>query len=271
MDPDVRFRTLPLPDEPQEQAFRQVLEELAGAVRDFDSDEPEQDLLTQARAAGRNVVRAWEALPSESPYRDVVGDAALLLHRLAEAAWASDAVVARDLEEVRADLVLLEARRQVMKIVASVVARDGLRRVADTVRISVGHMSELSNGRGGLPRGRTARAIDEVAGTAIEDLVRAARAEADEIRQAARKRERKATASGSRPRPSTSDTMTRINLALSEDPELLALVGKLLDTPGQARRALLDLLASLGQRAPNPTASPAPSVALPVAPWAHGL
>ena len=83
----------------------------------------------------------------------------------------------------------------------------------------------------------------------IEELVRAARAEAEDIRQAARKREREAAAPGRRPRPSTSDTLTRINLALAEDPELLGLVGRLLETPGQARRALLDLLASFGQRA----------------------
>ena len=112
------------------------------------------------------------------------------------------------------------------------------------VGISVGHLSELSNARGGLPQARTARAIDEVAGTAIEGLVLAARAEAAGIRQTARKREREATTSNKVPRPSTTDAITRVNLAMADDPEFLALVAQLLDLPRQSCRALLDLLAS---------------------------
>jgi hypothetical protein len=169
------------------------------------------------------------------------------LRELATAAWAFDTVIARDLEELRASIVLLDARCQVMKTVASVVARDGLRKLAQRAGLSVGHLSELSNARGGLPQPRTARAIDEVAGTAIEELVLAARADAAGIRQTARKREREATTRTRLPRPSTTDAITRINLAMTEDPELLALVARLLDVPRQARRALLDLLASFGQ------------------------
>ena len=247
---DVRFRTYPYPDDPHEQVFRQVLDELAVSVRDLDPNEQDGHLFTEARAAARSVLRAWDALPSKSPYREVVEDAGFLLRELATAAWALDPVIARDLEELRANIVLLDARCQVMKTVASVVARDGgLRKLAHRAGVSVGHLSELSNARGGLPRARTARAIDEVAGTAIEKLVLAARADAAGIRQTARKREREATTRNRLPCPSTTDAITRINLAMADDPELVALVARLLDVPRQARWALLDLLlASFGQR-----------------------
>jgi transcriptional regulator with XRE-family HTH domain len=249
MNSDVRFRTLPFTDDPHEQAFRQVLDELAGSVRDLDRAEQDGHFFTEARAAARSLLRAWDALPPKSPYRDVVDEAGFILRELATAAWAFDPVVARDLEELRADIVLVDARCQVMKTVASVAARDGgLRKLAHRAGVSVGHLSELSNARGGLPRARTARAIDEAAGTAIEELVLAARADAGGIRQTARKREREATTRNRPPRPSTTDTLARINLAMAEEPELLALVARLLDVPRQARRALLDLLASFGQR-----------------------
>lgn len=249
MSIDVRFRTLPHPDEPHEQAFRQVLDELAASVRDLDSDEQDGHLFTEARAAARSVLRAWDALPSNSPYRDVVGDAGFLLDELAAAAWAFDPVIACDLEELRADIVLLDARCQVMKAVVSMLARDGgLRKLAQRAGVSAGHLSELSNGRGGLPHARTARAIDEVAGTAIEELVLAARADAAGIRQTARKREREATSRNRTPRPSTTDAITRINLAMADDQELVALVARLIDAPRSTRRALVELLASFGQR-----------------------
>jgi transcriptional regulator with XRE-family HTH domain len=245
MSEGVRFRTLPLPDDVHEQAFRQLLEELAGAIDGFDRDEPDAELLVEARSAARNVVRAWEALPVGSPYRDVVGDAALLLDELAEAAWSFDAVVARDLEELHADVVFLVARREVMTMLAPAVARNGLRRVAQSAGVSVGHLSELSNGRGGLPRPRTARAIDEAAGTRIEELVEAARAEALQLRRVAREREGEATRARGRRAPSVSDALTQINLALVEDPELLVLVERLITTPRAARRGILDLLTAL--------------------------
>ena len=240
---------MPHPDEPHEQAFRQVLDELATSVGDLHPDEQDGQLFTEARAAARSVLRAWDALPLKSPYREVVGDAGFLLCELATAAWAFDPVIARDLEELRANVVLLDARCQVMKTVASVVARDGgLRKLAQRAGVSVGHLSELSNARGGLPRARTARAIDEVAGTAIEELILAARAEAAGIRQTARKHEREAATRNRPVRPSTTDVITRINLAMADDPELLALVARLLDVPRRARRPLADLLASFGQR-----------------------
>ena len=106
-------------------------------------------------------------------------------------------------------------------------------------------MSELSNGRAGLPRARTARAIDEVAGTAIEELGERARAEAAEIRRVARDREREATSSRSRRGSTTSDALTRINLALAEDPELLSLADLLIQMPRPARRGLAELLSNL--------------------------
>ena len=214
-------------------------------MHDFDQGEPDADLLTDARGAARNVIRAWEALPAESPYRDVVHDAALLLHQLAEATWVFDPAVARDLEEVHADVVLLEARREVMRIVATAVSRDGLRKVAQAAGISVGHMSELSNGRGGLPRPRTARAIDEVSGTAIRELVERARADATEIRRTAREHEAKATTTRGTRAASTADALTRINLALAEDPELFTLADLLIQLPRAARRGLIELLSSL--------------------------
>ena len=132
----VRFQTLPYPDELHEQAFRQVLDELAASVRELDSDEQDGHLFTEARAAARSVLRAWAVLPSKSPYRDVIGDAGFLLRELATAAWAFDPIIARDLEELRASIVLLDARCQVMKTVASVVARDGASGSWRTVRVS---------------------------------------------------------------------------------------------------------------------------------------
>lgn len=247
MSESVRFRTLPTPDDPQEQAFRQALEELEAAVRELAAEDADPDLMSEARGAARTISRAWQALPVESPYRGVIGDAVVLVHQVAELAWEIDPAIARDLEEAHADLVQVEARRRVMEIVTAAVAEAGVRKLAKETGISLGHVSDLSNGRGGLPQARTARAIDEVLGSSIEGLVQEARADATKIRQAARQLEREGVRRAATTAPSATDALTRINLALAGDQELLALVQRLIEMPGRARRGLQDLLSSLGE------------------------
>lgn len=192
-----------------------------------------------------SVSRAWEALPAGSPYRDVVEDAVVLVHDVAGRAWELEPAVARDLEEEHADLVLLGARHQVMNIVTAAIAEAGVRNFAKQTGISVGHVSDLSNGRGGLPQPRTARAIDDVAGTEIAEIVEGARADATKIRRAARDRERQATNTRGSRATSTANALTRISLALAEDPELLTLADLLIRLPRPARRGLIELLSSL--------------------------
>jgi hypothetical protein len=76
-----------------------------------------------------------------------------------------------------------------------------------------------------------------------------ARAHAMKIREAARHRERERPRQDRTTPPSVADALTRINLALAEDRELLALVGRLIEMPAPARRSLLDFLSSLGRHA----------------------
>lgn len=217
-------------------------------MRELASEDADPDLMSEARGAARTISRAWEALPVESPYRGVIGDAVVLVHQVAELAWEIDPAMARDLEEEHADLVLLEARRQVMQIVAAAVAEAGVRMFAKETGISVGHVSDLSNGRGGVPQARTARSIDEATGSAIEELVGAARDHAREIRQEARQLERERVGRTEKAiEPFTANALTRMNLALAQDQELLALVERLIEMPERARRGLRDLLSSLAE------------------------
>ncbi len=87
-----------------------------------------------------------------------------------------------------------------------------------------------------------------IAGTAIGELVGPARAEATAIRRAVMDREQDGTRARSRTGSSIGDALTRVSLALAEDPELLSVADLLIRMPWPARRAFADLLSNLARR-----------------------
>lgn len=241
----VHFRTLPTPQDAHEDAIRQALEQLEVAARNAEHGSlgDRSDAMADARDAARVVRRTWDVLPAESPYRDVLADAGRLVAQVSELGWDVAPTSARDLEEERADLLLLDARVPVMRAVRTALAQMGVREVARSAGLSAGRVSELSNGRGGLAHERTARALEEVAGPGLQEIVLRARAEASSIKREAGRREREIN-HGDRDSPTAADALMRLNLALGDDPELLALFQKIIALPGAARRALSTLLSA---------------------------
>lgn len=243
MPDSVHFRTLPAPQDAQEDTIRQALEQLAAAALDVEhgSTGARAEAMAEARSAARVVRRTWDILPLISPYRDALSDAGRLVGCVAEYGWEVSPAAARDLEYERADLLLLDARRPLMRAVRTALDQMAVREFARSSRLSIGRVSELSCGRGGLPTERTAHALESVAGPGLEEIVRQARAAAAAIRSEARRRERE-LASSDRLIPTSTDALMRMNLALGEDAELLALVQRVVALPDEARRALLELI-----------------------------
>jgi hypothetical protein len=239
----VHFRTLPSAQDAQEDTMREALDQLevaAGGVDQSSFSDP-VGVMSEARDAARAIRRTWNILPRTSPYRDVLSEAGRLIARISEVGWDISPTLARDLEDERAVLLLLDARLPLMRAVRTALNRMAVREFARSTGLSVGRVSDLSNGRGGLPGPRTARALEGVAGAGLEEVVARARADAASIRREARRRERE-HARADRVPPEGADVLMRVNLALGVDAELLTLVQRIVALPKEARRALSTLL-----------------------------
>jgi hypothetical protein len=199
------------------------------------------DALTDARDTARVLRRSWEVLPPESPYKEVLADATGVLAHLTDLGWPVAPAVARALEDARADFVLMDARLPVMRAVRTALDRMSVRELARATGLSAGHISELSNARGGLPNDRTARALEEVTGPGLGETVASAKEAARSIRENARRKERE-LAHVTHAAPSGTDDLMRVNLALTDDSELLALVQRVIALDDEGRRAIAILL-----------------------------
>jgi hypothetical protein len=91
------------------------------------------------------------------------------------------------------------------------------------------------------PHERTARTLESVAGPGLEEIVRRARAEAASIRRKAGRREQELT-HGDRVSPTATDALMRVNLALGDDAELLALVQRVVALPRRRTSSPLDVV-----------------------------
>jgi transcriptional regulator with XRE-family HTH domain len=243
MSDAVHFRTLPSPQDAQEEGILRALDELADALSEAEHEPADRlvDALVDARDTARVIRRSWDVLPPMSPYREVLADAAHALARLADLGWGAAPTVAGALEDERADFLLMDARLPLMRAVRTALDRMSVRELARTTGLSAGHVSELSNARGGLPNERTARALEAVTGPGLAEIVARAKAEARSIRDLARGRERKLTRKTA-VAPGSTDALMRVNLALTDDAELLALVQRVIALRDEGRRALATLL-----------------------------
>jgi hypothetical protein len=241
----VHFRTLPAPQDAQEEGILRALEGLEGALNEAEHGPADQlvDVLTDARETARVARRSWDALPPTSPYREVLADAARALARLADVGWDVAPALAGALEDERAYFVLMNARLPLMHAVRTALERMPVRELARSTGLSAGHVSELSNARGGLPNERTARSLEAVTGPGLGDIVARAKAEARSIRENARGLERE-LARKTPVVPAATDALMRLNLALTDDAELLALVQRVIALSDEGRRALATLLSA---------------------------
>lgn len=243
MPDPVHFRTLPSPQDAQEEGILRAIEGLEEALDEAEQGPPGQliDVMNDARDTAHVVRRSWDVLPPSSPYREVLANAGHALARLADIGWGVAPAVAGALEDERAAFVLMDARLPLMRAVRTALDRMSVREFARATGLSAGHVSELSNARGGLPNDRTARALEAVTGPGLVETVARAKEEARSIRENARRRERD-LGRKTPVIPAGTDALMRVNLALTDDAELLALVQRVVALSEEGRRALATLL-----------------------------
>ncbi len=129
---------------------------------------------------------------------------------------------------------------------APVVKVRELRKLSEQTGVSIGYLSDLARGKAGPPAAKTAKRIDEVAGTKLDELASRSREIIDAIRREARAREAEVLRFASRARE-TGDRLTRVSMALTGDPDLLDLTERISRLPKPARDALGALLSELAR------------------------
>lgn len=215
-----------------EAAVEASLASLREAVRD-------ESPPTAVAGAVTAVLGRWRRLERDSPYRmGALGETG----ELVEAYCAVDAERARRLLPERDKLASMTARQALADRLRERRAALGLsvRQAAERASVAPSYLSELEGARTGLPGGDVATRLDAALGTAITELVSAARSAAARLRA-----ERRELADRRAARPETDARLVEAAATLRQDPSLFDLLEYARQLDVAERRAVVALMREL--------------------------
>ncbi|MGH2655924.1 MAG: helix-turn-helix domain-containing protein [Actinomycetota bacterium] len=236
-----------LPHEASELATAAALARLERAVQEarlaVEGDpEAAEESTREAVQASRALRRAWELLERGSPFRrSVIPQARQALESLSGFGGIPDLPASALVEEERAEVILHAARQAIADALETALGATTLRDAASRAGLSAGYLSDLRQGKAGLPSEDVAARLDSELGVDISMTSTAARNRAAEARARSRERGRHGTS------PSSPDVarLARLTEALTRDRTLMDLIDRVMDMSPPARRALSQLLEHL--------------------------
>ncbi len=263
----VRLRTIPFATNAAEVAAEAALSRLmeaASALRnELAEDSPDAAVIGQTREeiekAIRALLRSSRVLERNSPYRRAPVEAALEeAESVTQMARALGGAIteAAALDAGISDLFQAVSRSAVADVLDEALTKDPkftLRAVARRAQLAPAYLSELKNGKSGLPSKTVCQKLDQVLGTELGEKVGAARTRLSELKNRAsehRVKRGRGSYKVAQSLQGKSSQAQSIAAVIMSDDQLLEITGKLLNLPTGARRAVEKLIDELDELFP---------------------